>query len=44
MKVLMELSQRLMVLHNGEKICIGPPQEVTEDRKVKEVYLGVEYA
>ena len=40
MKVLTEVSQRLMILHNGEKICIGPPQEVTKDKRVIEVYLG----
>jgi branched-chain amino acid transport system ATP-binding protein len=40
MKVLTEISQRLMILHNGEKICIGPPQEVTKDKRVIEVYLG----
>ena len=40
MKVLTEVSQRLMILHNGDKICIGPPQEVTKDKRVIEVYLG----
>ena len=40
MKVLTKISKRLMILHNGEKICIGPPQEVIEDKKVIEVYLG----
>ena len=40
MKVLAELSHRLMILHNGEKICIGSPQEVTKDKRVIEVYLG----
>jgi len=40
MKVLTELSQRLMILQNGEEICIGPPQEVTKDKRVIEVYLG----
>ena len=40
MKVLTEISQRLMIIHNGEKICIGPPQEVTKDKRVIEVYLG----
>ena len=44
MKVLTEISQRLMILHNGEKICIGPPQEVSQDRGVIEVYLGVAHA
>jgi branched-chain amino acid transport system ATP-binding protein len=40
MKVLTEISQRLMILHNGEKICIGPPKEVTKDKRVIEIYLG----
>jgi branched-chain amino acid transport system ATP-binding protein len=41
MKVLTELAQRLMILQSGEKICIGPPQEVTREKRVIEVYLGV---
>jgi branched-chain amino acid transport system ATP-binding protein len=40
MKVLVEVSHRLMIINNGEKICIGPPQEVTKDKRVIEVYLG----
>lgn len=40
MKVLVDVSHRLMILNNGEKICIGPPQEVTRDKGVIEVYLG----
>jgi branched-chain amino acid transport system ATP-binding protein len=40
MKVLKELSHRLMILHYGEEIRTGPPVEVMEDEKVKEVYLG----
>ena len=40
MRVLTEISQRLMILHNGEKICIGSPREVIEDKRVIEVYLG----
>ena len=40
MKVLKELSHRLMILHYGEEILTGPPAEVMEDEKVKEVYLG----
>jgi branched-chain amino acid transport system ATP-binding protein len=40
MKVLVEVSHRLMIINNGEKICIGPPEEVTKDKRVIEVYLG----
>ncbi len=40
MKVLKELSHRLMILHYGEEIRTGPPAEVMQDGKVKEVYLG----
>ena len=40
MKVLAGLSQRLMILHNGEKICISSPQEVVKDRRVLKIYLG----
>lgn len=40
MKVITEIAQRLMIIHNGEKICIGSPQEVTKDKRVIEVYLG----
>lgn len=44
MKVLTKISQRLMILHNGEKICLGSPEEVTKNKRVIEVYLGVDYA
>lgn len=44
MKVLMELCQRLMILNNGEKLCIGVPQMVAKDQRVREVYLGAEHA
>jgi branched-chain amino acid transport system ATP-binding protein len=44
MRVLMGLSDRMMILHNGAKICIGSPEEVATDKQVIEVYLGAEYA
>ncbi len=44
MKVLIELSQRLMILENGCNICIGPPVEVTGNKKVIDCYLGENYA
>lgn len=40
MKVLTEICQRLMILHYGEQICIGPPKEVTENSRVREIYLA----
>lgn len=44
MKVLMGLSNRMMILENGEQICIGSPTVVANDRRVIEVYLGADYA
>ena len=44
MKVLMSLCRRLMILHLGEKICIGPSEIVTKEKKVIEIYLGDEHA
>jgi len=40
MKFLVGVSHRLMIINNGEKVCIGTPEEVTQDRRVIEVYLG----
>jgi branched-chain amino acid transport system ATP-binding protein len=40
MKVLKQLSDRLMIIHYGKKICIGTSEHVMQDSKVKEIYLG----
>jgi branched-chain amino acid transport system ATP-binding protein len=37
---LMQLAKRAIVLHRGEKIAEGTPEEVAKDKKVIEVYMG----
>lgn len=44
MKVLMGISHRVMIMNNGEQICLGLPAEVAQNKEVIEVYLGAEYA
>lgn len=44
MSVIMEISQRVVALHLGEVIAVGPPRAVTSDPRVVEAYLGRGYA
>ncbi len=42
MRAVMALSSRIVVLHHGQVISSGTPQEVTRDPAVLECYLGAE--
>jgi len=44
MRVLIDVSHRLMILNSGEKFCIGPPREVMQNKEVINIYLGIDYA
>jgi branched-chain amino acid transport system ATP-binding protein len=40
MKAIMNMCERIMVLHHGRKIAEGTPKEVANSKRVVEVYLG----
>jgi branched-chain amino acid transport system ATP-binding protein len=44
MKAIMSVSTSVLVMHEGAELVHGPPQEVVEDERVIEAYLGKRYA
>jgi branched-chain amino acid transport system ATP-binding protein len=44
MKVVLSLSERILVLHHGELIATGKPEAVVNDPHVIEAYLGAKFA
>jgi branched-chain amino acid transport system ATP-binding protein len=43
MQAVMALSERVALLHHGEKIMEGTPQAVASDERAIKAYLGEEY-
>ncbi len=43
MRLIMELCDKILVLHYGQKIAEGPPSQIAADKKVATAYLGEKY-
>jgi ABC-type branched-subunit amino acid transport system ATPase component len=40
LEIAMRIAERLTVLHLGEVLCSGRPEEIRDDDRVKRVYIG----
>lgn len=40
MSVVRQVADKILVLHNGQVLAFGPPEEIQQDERVREVYLG----
>lgn len=40
MKVLIKICERLMIIDNGRRLALGPPEEVIKDERIIQIYLG----
>jgi branched-chain amino acid transport system ATP-binding protein len=43
MHAIMRLCDRIVVIHHGQQIAVGPPEAIARDQRVIEAYLGEEY-
>jgi len=44
MDMVFEVAERILVLHYGQLIADGDPDQIQADQKVREIYMGVEDA
>jgi len=42
MDLVFGLAERIMVLHYGQIIVEGTPEEIQSDPRVREIYMGIE--
>lgn len=42
MDLIFGLAERIIVLHYGEIIAVGTPEEIQEEPRVREIYMGIE--